>query len=52
MRYITNLKKVLFISLLVILGASQAGRVSAGVNVWTSIGGPKAGAFTPWQSTR
>lgn len=36
------LKKVLLISLLVLLGTSQAGTVSPGINVWTSIG-PEGG---------
>jgi len=34
----TPLRKVLFISLVILLSTSQTGTVSAGINVWTSIG--------------
>lgn len=39
-----TLQRVLFISLLVLLGTSQAGIVSAGINVWTS-NGPEGGSI-------
>ena len=40
----TSLRKVLFLGLLTILIASQAGTVSAGTNVWTS-NGPEGGVI-------
>ena len=38
MLHTTTLRKVLLISILVLLSISQAGSVSAGINVWTSKG--------------
>ena len=40
----TTLRKVLLIGLLTLLIASQAGPVSAGPNIWTSIG-PEGGVI-------
>jgi hypothetical protein len=42
MSHISTRRKVLLLVLLVLLGASQAGSVSAGINVWTS-NGPEGG---------
>ena len=44
MPYTTAFQKALLISLLVLLSISQAGIVSAGTNVWTSIG-PEGGTI-------
>ncbi|MGQ9568633.1 MAG: hypothetical protein ACUVWW_11370, partial [Anaerolineae bacterium] len=44
MRRTTTLGKVLLIGFLVILSTSQVGFVSAGINVWTSIG-PEGGTI-------
>ena len=44
MLHTTTVQKVLLISLLVLLSTSQAGSVSAGINVWTS-NGPRGGSI-------
>jgi len=45
MSHTTTFQKILLLILLVLLGASQAGSVSAGINVWTS-NGPEGGSIT------